>query len=87
MNKTKEIWNCGARYDLALNLDSEKVQKMMTVYHSKDKNISNLAFIFLKSEIENEFPWLKASTSTDSLSNPTDQRRYSNAGFGTYRGF
>lgn len=86
MNTTKDIWSGGSRYDFALNLDSEKVQKMITTYHSKDKNISNMVFIFLKSEIENNFPWLKASINSNSSFNSTNYQKYSNAGLGIHRG-
>ena len=67
MLKTRDFWTLKPRYDFAINLDSKYVQKMITIYHHKEKHTSNLAFLFLKDYIKNNFPALKPSNWTDSL--------------------
>lgn len=67
MLKTRDFWTFKPRYDFAINLDSKYVQKMITIYHHREKHTSNLAFLFLKDHIRNNFPGLRPSNWTDSL--------------------
>jgi len=74
--KIMDFWAPESRYDFAINLDSKEVQKMITVYNSRNKHTSNLVFLFLKNHLDNHHPRLQSSRWANSILDPVQSCAY-----------